>query len=269
MRATRRVGVLVAITVSLVVAAVAGILIILEIRLQYQIKSNQNSGMQVDDMDLPVFDLSTIAKATSNFTIKNKIGEGGFGSVYRAFSKLRTRIDQIQERSKIVCKIQHRNLVKLLGCCLEGEEKMLVYEYMLNGSLDSFIFDEQRSGSLDWSKHFNIICGIAKGLLFLHQDSRLRIIHKDLKASNVLLDSELNPKISEFGTARIFGVDQQEGNTKRIVGTYGYMAPEYATDGLFSVKSDVFSFGVLLLEIILGKRSREYYNQNHNESHRP
>ncbi|KHM99306.1 G-type lectin S-receptor-like serine/threonine-protein kinase SD1-1, partial [Glycine soja] len=196
-------------------------------------------GMQVDDMDLPVFDLSTIAKATSNFTIKNKIGEGGFGPVYR---------------------IQHRNLVKLLGCCLEGEEKMLVYEYMLNGSLDSFIFDEQRSGSLDWSKHFNIICGIAKGLLFLHQDSRLRIIHKDLKASNVLLDSELNPKISEFGTARIFGVDQQEGNTKRIVGTYGYMAPEYATDGLFSVKSDVFSFGVLLLEIILGKRSREYYN---------
>ncbi|KAL2589728.1 hypothetical protein AAZV13_13G246900 [Glycine max] len=277
--------------VTLALAAVAGILIILgwcyrkksrcsvKERSDFSIKSNQNSGMQVDDMDLPVFDLSTIAKATSNFTVKNKIGEGGFGPVYRgsltdgqeiAVKRLSASsgqgLTEFKNEVKLIAKLQHRNLVKLLGCCLEGEEKMLVYEYMLNGSLDSFIFDEQRSGSLDWSKRFNIICGIAKGLLYLHQDSRLRIIHRDLKASNVLLDSELNPKISDFGMARIFGVDQQEGNTKRIVGTYGYMAPEYATDGLFSVKSDVFSFGVLLLEIISGKRSRGYYNQNHSQN---
>ncbi|XP_020237974.1 G-type lectin S-receptor-like serine/threonine-protein kinase At4g27290 [Cajanus cajan] len=279
-------GIIVAVMVSLAVAVVSGILILLgwcyrkksrtivKERLDFSIKADKNSGMQVDDMDLPVFDLSTIAKATSNFTTKNKIGEGGFGPVYRVIYGLEIAVKRLSTSSgqgltefknevKLIAKLQHRNLVKLLGCCLEGEEQMLVYEYMLNGSLDSFIFDEQRRESLDWSKRYNIICGIAKGLLYLHQDSRLRIIHRDLKASNVLLDSELNPKISDFGLARIFGGDQKEGNTKRIVGTYGYMAPEYATDGLFSVKSDVFSFGVLLMEIISGKRSRGYYNQNH------
>ncbi|XP_061375151.1 G-type lectin S-receptor-like serine/threonine-protein kinase SD1-1 isoform X2 [Gastrolobium bilobum] len=283
-------GVLVAVTVSLAVAAVSGILILgwcyrqksrsnVKEKLDFNIKEEQNSRMQVDDMDLPVFDLSTIAKATSNFTIKNKIGEGGFGPVYRgtladgleiAVKRLSTSsgqgLTEFKNEVKLIAKLQHRNLVKLLGCCLEEEEKMLVYEYMPNSSLDSFIFDQHRSGLLDWSKRFHIICGIAKGLLYLHQDSRLRIIHRDLKASNVLLDSELNPKISDFGMARIFGTDQKEGNTRRIVGTYGYMAPEYATDGLFSVKSDVFSFGVLLLEIISGKRSRGYYSQNHNHN---
>ncbi|KAJ1394187.1 putative serine/threonine-protein kinase [Sesbania bispinosa] len=283
-------GVIVAVIVFLVVAAVSGILILgwcykkksrtnIKEKSEFSINRDHNSGMQVDDMDLPVFDLSTIAKATSNFTINNKIGEGGFGPVYRgiladgveiAVKRLSTSsgqgLNEFKNEVKLIAKLQHRNLVKLLGCCLEGEEKMLVYEYMPNGSLDSFIFDQQRSELLDWSKRFHIICGIAKGLLYLHQDSRLRIIHRDLKASNVLLDNELNPKISDFGMARIFGGDQKEGNTKRIVGTYGYMAPEYATDGLFSVKSDVFSFGILLMEIISGKRSRGYYNQNHNQN---
>ncbi|XP_027344158.1 G-type lectin S-receptor-like serine/threonine-protein kinase At4g27290 [Abrus precatorius] len=283
-------GVLVAVTVSLAVVALSGILILgwwyrkkshtkVKEKSDFIIKADQNSGMLVDDMDLPVFELSTIAKATNNFTINNKIGEGGFGPVYRgalaeelqiAVKRLSTSsgqgLTELKNEVKLIAKLQHRNLVKLLGCCLEGEEKMLVYEYMPNGSLDSFIFDQQKSELLDWSKRFHIICGIAKGLLYLHQDSRLRIIHRDLKASNVLLDNELNPKISDFGMARIFGRDQNEGNTKRIVGTYGYMAPEYATDGLFSVKSDVFSFGVLLLEIISGKRSRGYYNQNHSHN---
>ncbi|GAU26338.1 hypothetical protein TSUD_101710 [Trifolium subterraneum] len=285
-------GVIVAVIVSLAIAIICGILILgwcyrqksstyVKDKSDFSIKEDrQNSGMQqVDDGDLPVFNLSTIAKATNNFTISNKIGEGGFGPVYKgiladgveiAVKRLSTSsgqgLNEFKNEVKLIAKLQHRNLVKLLGCCLEGEEKMLVYEYMPNSSLDSFIFDEQKSELLDWSKRFDIICGIARGLVYLHQDSRLRIIHRDLKLSNVLLDKEMNPKISDFGMARIFGGDQNEGNTRRIVGTYGYMAPEYASDGLFSVKSDVFSFGVLLMEIISGKRSRGYYNQNQSHN---
>nr|KYP60966.1 Cysteine-rich receptor-like protein kinase 15 [Cajanus cajan] len=133
---------------------------------------------------------------------------------------------------------------------------MLLYEYMPNKSLDSFLFDSIKRKELDWAMRFKILNAIARGLLYLHQDSRLRIIHRDLKASNILLDNDMNPKISDFGLARMCGGDQVEGNTSRIVGTYGYMAPEYASDGLFSTKSDAFSFGVLLLEIVSGKKNK-------------
>ncbi|KAB1215266.1 hypothetical protein CJ030_MR4G027353 [Morella rubra] len=247
-------------------------------------KLGQGRDGQEEDMELPILNLSTIARATDGFSFKNKLGEGGFGPVYKgvledgqeiAVKRLSKISRQGQNEFKneviLIAKLQHRNLVRLLGCCVEGEETLLVYEYMPNRSLDAFIFGPNRSlGNyfktrckiLGWSKRFQIICGIARGLLYLHEDSRLRIVHRDLKASNILLDRELNPKISDFGMARIFRGDQTEGNTNRVVGTYGYMAPEYASDGYFSTKSDVFSFGILLLEIISGKKSRGLFHQD-------
>ncbi|XP_027354350.1 G-type lectin S-receptor-like serine/threonine-protein kinase At4g27290 [Abrus precatorius] len=230
-----------------------------------------------EDFELPFFDLATVINATNDFSIDKKLGEGGFGPVYKgtlvdgqeiAVKRLskssRQGLQEFKNEVILCAKLQHRNLVKVIGCCIEGEEKMLLYEYMPNKSLDSFIFDSTQSKRLDWPKRFSIISGIARGLLYLHHDSRLRIIHRDLKASNILLDNEMNPKISDFGLARICGGDQIEGNTSRVVGTYGYMAPEYAIDGLFSIKSDVFSFGILLLEIISGMKNKGFSHPSHN-----
>ncbi|KAJ1434827.1 S-locus receptor kinase, C-terminal [Sesbania bispinosa] len=229
----------------------------------------------MDDLELPMFDFNTITLATNNFSEANKLGQGGFGSVYRgrlmegqeiAVKRLSKDsgqgIEEFKNEVKLIVKLQHRNLVRLLGCCIEKDEKLLVYEYMENRSLDSILFDKAKKPLLDWKTRFNIICGIARGLLYLHHDSRLKIIHRDLKASNILLDCEMNPKISDFGIARIFGTNQTEANTLRVVGTYGYMSPEYAMDGNFSVKSDVFSFGVIMLEIISGKKNRGFYYSN-------
>ncbi|KAI7733268.1 hypothetical protein M8C21_007243, partial [Ambrosia artemisiifolia] len=302
-----------------------------------------------------MFSFSEVAQSTANFSPDNKLGEGGFGPVYKgvlqgkeiAVKRLSTTSTQgLQEfKNEVICisKLQHRNLVKLLGCSIDGDEKLLVYEYMPNRSLDFFIFDKTKSTlldwtkrfqiiqgiargllylhqdsrlriihrdlkagnilldldmnpkisdfgiaksfggnetqantntvvdktqstRLDWTKRFHIIEGIARGLLYLHQDSRLRIIHRDLKASNILLDLDMNPKISDFGIARSFGGNETQANTDRVVGTYGYMSPEYALDGIFSTKSDVFSFGVLVLEIVSGSRNRGFIHTMHDNN---
>jgi serine/threonine protein kinase len=233
-------------------------------------------GKAVNTSELPVFSLNAIAIATNDFCKENELGRGGFGPVYkgvledgreiavkRLSGKSGQGVDEFKNEIILIAKLQHRNLVRLLGCCFEGEEKMLVYEYMPNKSLDFFLFDETKQALIDWKLRFSIIEGIARGLLYLHRDSRLRIIHRDLKVSNVLLDAEMNPKISDFGMARIFGGNQNEANTVRVVGTYGYMSPEYAMEGLFSVKSDVYSFGVLLLEIVSGKRNTSLRSSEH------
>ncbi|KAF9614553.1 hypothetical protein IFM89_019300 [Coptis chinensis] len=200
------------------------------------------------------FDLDMIRTATNDFSDANKLGEGGFGTVYKgelldgqeiAVKRLATNSGQgsLEFKNEFVLlhKLQHRNLVKVLG------------------------FFPARKAALDWERRYKIIGGIARGLLYLHEDSRLRIIHRDLKAGNILLDEEMNAKISDFGMAKLFGVDQTQGNTSRIVGTHGYMAPEYAMHGKFSVKSDVFSFGVLVLEIISGQKINSFYESELGE----
>ncbi|XP_037497579.1 G-type lectin S-receptor-like serine/threonine-protein kinase RKS1 isoform X2 [Jatropha curcas] len=225
--------------------------------------------------DITFFDLGTIVAATNHFSSGNKLGKGGFGSVYKgqlingqevAVKRLSKSsgqgIEEFKNEVMLIAKLQHRNLVKLLGCCIEGGQQMLIYEYMPNKSLDAFLFDQTRRSVLDWKKRFNIITGIGRGILYLHQDSRLRIIHRDLKSSNILLDAEMNPKISDFGMARILRADQIQEKTNRVVGTYGYMSPEYAVLGNFSVKSDVFSFGVVLLEIVSGKKSNGFKQED-------
>ncbi|XP_078150078.1 G-type lectin S-receptor-like serine/threonine-protein kinase At4g27290 isoform X2 [Carex rostrata] len=227
----------------------------------------------LEGTDLPVFDMDMILEATDNFSNTNKLGEGGFGIVYKgqlpcgqeiAVKRLSREsvqgLNEFMNEVLLLAKLQHRNLVRLLGCCIEDNERLLIYEFMANKSLDFYIFDATRRASLNWTMRLEIIIGIVRGLLYLHQDSRLNIIHRDLKAANVLLDEQMNPKISDFGTARLFKREQGVINTETVIGTRGYMPPEYILEGAISVKSDVYSFGVLLLEIISGKKNQG--NQN-------
>ncbi|EFH48848.1 kinase family protein [Arabidopsis lyrata subsp. lyrata] len=221
------------------------------------------------------FDIKDIEAATSNFLASNKIGQGGFGEgtfsngTEVAVKRLSRTSDQGELEFKnevlLVAKLQHRNLVRLLGFALQGEEKILVFEFVPNKSLDYFLFgstNPTKKGQLDWTRRYNIIGGITRGILYLHQDSRLTIIHRDIKASNILLDANMNPKIADFGMARNFRDHQTEDSTGRVVGTFGYMPPEYVTHGQFSTKFDVYSFGVLILEIVSGRKNSSFYQMD-------
>uniref|UniRef100_A0ACD6ASU6 Uncharacterized protein n=1 Tax=Avena sativa TaxID=4498 RepID=A0ACD6ASU6_AVESA len=217
------------------------------------------------------FTLPLLRAATGNFAAENKLGEGGFGQVFKgilpdgqeiAVKRLSQSSSQgfheLRNELLLAAKLLHRNLVRLHGACLEEREKLLVYEYMPNRSLDTVLFDNgrpRRRRGLDWGKRYGIISGIARGLLYLHEESRLRVIHRDLKPSNVLLDGDMIPKISDFGLARAFRGDQSRDVTKRAAGTLGYMSPEYAYSGHVSAKSDMYSFGIIVLEIVTGRRN--------------
>nr|XP_048325958.1 cysteine-rich receptor-like protein kinase 26 isoform X3 [Ziziphus jujuba var. spinosa] len=255
--------------VAIIVLTTIGICIFLK-RRKAKKKLQSMSSEDIDGLECLQFDFGIIKVATDDFSNANKLGQGGFGAVYKGrlsngqyvavkrLSKTSQQGDlEFKNEVKLVAKLQHRNLVRLFGFSLDEREseRLLVYEFVPSGSLDQFIFDPVKRRDLDWSKRYKIIGGIARGLVYLHEDSRLKIIHRDLKSSNILLDEEMNPKIADFGMARLFKIDQTQGKTSRIVGTYGYMAPEYAMHGQFSVKLDVYSFGVLLLEIISGQEN--------------
>ncbi|KAM3300528.1 hypothetical protein ACQJBY_041508 [Aegilops geniculata] len=237
--------------------------------------ADEEDNQSVDSM---LIDISTLRVATGDFADSNKLGDGGFGAVYKGIlpdgdeiavkrlSKSSTQgVEELKNELSLVAKLRHKNLVTLLGVCLEQQERLLVYEFVPNRSLDLFLFDAEKHVELDWETRYKIINGIARGLQYLHEDSQLRVVHRDLKASNILLDKEMNPKISDFGIARLFGQDQTHGITKHVVGTYGYMAPEYVMRGNYSVKSDSFSFGVMVLEIVTGRKNNDYCNSEKSQ----
>lgn len=224
------------------------------------------------------FKYSILEKATGSFAEANKLGQGGFGTVYkgilpdgreiavkRLFFNNRHRAADFYNEVNIISSVEHKNLVRLLGCSCSGPESLLVYEYLPNKSLDRFIFDATRGKTLNWEQRYQIIIGTAEGLVYLHENSNVRIIHRDIKASNILLDSKLRARIADFGLARSFQEDKSHISTA-IAGTLGYMAPEYLAHGQLTEKADVYSFGVLLLEIITAKQNNGSKTSDYTDS---
>ncbi|XP_010931363.1 cysteine-rich receptor-like protein kinase 15 [Elaeis guineensis] len=263
-----KIVVVIAITIAVVVLLLSAICIYLRRKKLARKPSYDEAEKETRSAESLIFDLETLRTVTNNFSDANKLGQGGFGPVYKgilsdeqevAVKRLsvssRQGLKELRNEVDLVAKLQHRNLVRLLGYCLEEQEKLLVYEYLPNGSLDKFLFDPTRQKRLEWGVRCRIIKGIGRGLLYLHEDSRLRIVHRDLKASNILLDGDMNPKISDFGLAKHFVMDETHESNCTAAGTCGYRAPEYVKRGHLSTKLDVFSYGVLVLEIVTGRRN--------------
>ncbi|XP_038898062.1 probable leucine-rich repeat receptor-like serine/threonine-protein kinase At3g14840 isoform X2 [Benincasa hispida] len=238
-------------------------------------RSRLSQDLEGLDLQTGSFTLRQIKAATNNFDVSNKIGEGGFGPVYKGFLLDGTiiAVKQLSSKSKqgthefvneigLISALNHPHLVKLYGCCTEEKQLLLVYEYMENNSLAQAMFGPKESRLiLDWPIRQKICIGVAKGLAYLHEESRLKIVHRDIKATNVLLDKNLNPKISDFGLAKL----DEEGNTHistRIAGTFGYIAPEYAMRGYLTDKADVYSFGIVALEIVSGRSNTTYRSKD-------
>ncbi|PQP93333.1 putative leucine-rich repeat receptor-like serine/threonine-protein kinase [Prunus yedoensis var. nudiflora] len=266
------------ISVGAVVGIVAGgvfiILLIFGVLWRRGLLGQQNTlddDLKGVDLQTGKFSFRQLKDATNNFDKANKIGEGGFGSVYKGLLSDGTviAVKQLSSKSKqgnrefvneigMISALQHPHLVKLHGCCIEGNQLLLVYEYMENNSLARALFGPEESQlKLDWPTRHKICVGIARGLAYLHEESRLKVVHRDIKGTNVLLDKNLTPKISDFGLAKLDEEDNTHIST-RIAGTYGYMAPEYAMRGYLTDKADVYSFGILVLEIASGRNNTSY-----------
>ncbi|XP_043704023.1 cysteine-rich receptor-like protein kinase 42 [Telopea speciosissima] len=220
------------------------------------------------------FNYETLERATDSFSPSRKLGQGGAGSVFRGdlpdgrtvavkrlFFSTRQWVDEFFNEVNLISGINHNNLIKLLGCSIEGPESLLVYEFVPNKSLDQYLFGKNKTQILTWEQRFNIIVGTAEGLAYLHDGSEPRIIHRDIKCSNVLLDENLAAKIADFGLARHFSTDKTHLSTG-IAGTMGYMAPEYLVRGQLTEKADVFSFGVLVLETVCGRRNSVFVQES-------
>ncbi|URE10241.1 serine threonine-protein kinase [Musa troglodytarum] len=217
------------------------------------------------------FTLRELEAATDNFSDENVIGEGGYGTVYRGILEDGTQIavknllnnkGQAEKEFKVeveaIGRVRHKNLVKLLGYCVEGAQRMLVYEYLDNGNLEQWLHgDVGPSSPLTWDIRMNIMLGTAKGLLYLHEGLEPKVVHRDIKSSNILLDKHWTPKLSDFGLAKMLGTGRNYVTT-RVMGTFGYVAPEYASTGMLNETSDVYSFGILIMEIISGRRPVDY-----------
>ncbi|KAI9076960.1 hypothetical protein K1719_041036 [Acacia pycnantha] len=270
------VAVVVPISVAVLIFIV-GICCLIKKRTRNKYESNLEgkSASDFSNLDSLQYELDTIEAATNMFSPYNKIGEGEYGQVYKgmllngqeiAVKRLsantrRSIVEEFKNEVEMLAKLQHKNLVRFLGFCMQEPERILVHEYMANRNLDYILFNPQKQKHLDWIKRYKIVKGIAQGIQYIHEDARLKIIHRDLKVANVLLDNDMNPKISGLGTAKILRIGQTKGEDKHIIGTYGYMAPEYMHNKVYSIKSDVYSFGVLLMETISGRRNYESFHQ--------
>ncbi|XP_017981779.1 PREDICTED: probable serine/threonine-protein kinase At1g01540 [Theobroma cacao] len=217
------------------------------------------------------YTLRELEESTNGFAAENVIGEGGYGIVYRGVLEDNTKVavknllnnrGQAEKEFKVeveaIGRVRHKNLVRLLGYCAEGAQRMLVYEYVDNGNLEQWLHgDVGPCSPLTWEIRMNIVLGTAKGLTYLHEGLEPKVVHRDIKSSNILLDKQWNPKVSDFGLAKLLGSERSYVTT-RVMGTFGYVAPEYASTGMLNERSDVYSFGILLMEIISGRNPVDY-----------
>ncbi|KAG1348062.1 putative LRR receptor-like serine/threonine-protein kinase [Cocos nucifera] len=260
----KRTGLIVGIAAGAVALGLCTLLVIFIYRQRRRLGKDDDEDLLEISARPDTFTYMELKTATESFSPINKLGEGGFGPVFKGkLSDGRTvavkRLSVASRQGKLqfmteiatVSAVQHRNLVKLCGCCIEEGKRLLVYEYLENKSLDQALFGKNNL-HLDWPTRFEICLGTARGLAYLHEESRVRIVHRDVKASNILLDADLNPKISDFGLAKLYD-DKKTHISTRVAGTIGYLAPEYAMRGHLTEKADVFGFGVVALEVLSGR----------------
>ncbi|KAF8038361.1 hypothetical protein BT93_B1021 [Corymbia citriodora subsp. variegata] len=278
----KRIGLILGLTIPLSVMVVSGAAIVLGIiwkrRKQKSTEKIPETAILTsinDDLERRAgprrFSYQDLASATNNFSSDRKLGEGGFGAVYRGYLlnlDMMIAVKRISRGSKqgkrefvtevkVISSLRHRNLVQLIGWCHEGHEFLLVYEYMPNGSLDSHLFGKK--GPLNWSTRYKISIGLASAIFYLHEEWEQCVVHRDIKSSNVMLDSNFNVKLGDFGLARLMDHELSPQATG-LAGTFGYLAPEYMNTGRASKESDVYSFGVVALEIATGRKARDLKN---------